>query len=33
MPVFAVHAFDRQLPVRARLFVDSLAKRIAQLSS
>jgi DNA-binding transcriptional LysR family regulator len=33
MPVFAVHAFGRQLPVRARLFVDSLAKRIAELSS
>jgi DNA-binding transcriptional LysR family regulator len=33
MPVFAVHAFGRQLPVRARLFIDALAERIAQLSS
>jgi len=33
MPVFAVHAFGRQLPVRAKLFIDSLAERIAELSS
>jgi DNA-binding transcriptional LysR family regulator len=33
MPVFVVHAFGRQLPLRARLFVDSLAERIAELSS
>src|SRR5216684_3937701 len=33
MPVFAVHAFGRQLPVRAKLFIDSLVERIAELSS
>jgi hypothetical protein len=33
MPVFAVHAFGRQVPVRAKLFIDSLAERIAELSS
>lgn len=33
MPVFAVHAFGRQLPVRARLFIDALAERVTQLSS
>src|SRR6202023_187941 len=27
MPVFAVHAFGRQLPVRAKLFIDSLVER------
>ena len=32
MPVFAVHAFGRQLPVRARLFIDSLAERIGALA-
>ena len=33
MPVFAVHAFGRQVPVRAKLFIDSLAERIEELSS
>jgi hypothetical protein len=28
-----VHAFGHQLPVRAKLFIDSLAERIAELSS
>jgi len=32
MPVFAVHAFGRQLPVRARLFIDALLERMAKLS-
>ncbi|AZO21280.1 MULTISPECIES: LysR family transcriptional regulator [unclassified Mesorhizobium] len=32
MPVHIVHAFGRQLPVRARLFVDFLAGRMAALS-
>lgn len=31
LPVFAVHAFGRQLPMRAKLFVDSLVERIAVL--
>lgn len=29
MPVFAVHAFGRQLPLRAKLFIDALALRLA----
>lgn len=33
MPVFAVHAFGRQLPVRARLFIESLIEQIAALST
>lgn len=28
LPVFAVHAFGRQLPVRARLFIDQLSERL-----
>jgi DNA-binding transcriptional LysR family regulator len=32
MPVSAVHAFGRQLPVRARLFIDCLSERIGRLS-
>lgn len=31
MPVHIVHAFGRQLPVRARLFVEFLARRMARL--
>ncbi|MDB5394390.1 MAG: hypothetical protein JWM91_1896 [Rhodospirillales bacterium] len=33
MPVFAVHAFGRQLAVRAKLFIDSLVERIAELAT
>ena len=33
MPVFAVYAFGRQLPVRARLFIDFVAGQIAELST
>jgi DNA-binding transcriptional LysR family regulator len=33
MPVFAVHAFGRQLPVRARLFIDALLERMAAPSA
>jgi len=32
MPVFAVHAFGRRLPVRSKLFIDSLVERIGQPS-
>ena len=33
MQVFAVHAFGRQLTIRARLFIDALAERLAALST
>jgi DNA-binding transcriptional LysR family regulator len=33
MPVYAVHAFGRQLPVRAKLFIDALVERIGELST
>lgn len=31
MTVYAVHAFGRQLPVRARLFIDQLSERLSEL--
>ncbi|TIU13032.1 MAG: LysR family transcriptional regulator, partial [Mesorhizobium sp.] len=32
MPVHIVHAYGRQLPVRARLFVDFLASQMTALT-
>jgi DNA-binding transcriptional LysR family regulator len=32
VPVHAVHAFGRQLPLRARLFMDFLVERMGKLS-
>jgi hypothetical protein len=31
VPMHVVHAFGRQLPVRARLFVDFLVERVSRI--
>jgi hypothetical protein len=30
MPVYVVHAYGRQLPLRARLFIDFLVERVSE---